>query len=149
VARVVVGTAAMEDPALVARIARRQRVAVGLDTRSGEVAVRGWLEGTGHSILDVLPRFEDAGVDAVIVTEITRDATLAGPDTDGLRAVLDRTGMQVIASGGVGSLDHLRELASMRGADGRSLSGVIVGKALYERRFSVTDALGVLGSPGR
>ncbi len=143
VARVIIGTAAMEDPTLVARIAARQPAAVGLDGRSGEVAVRGWMKGAGATVLDVLPRFEDAGVAAVIITEITRDGTLAGPDLDGLRAALERTTIPVIASGGVGTLADVEALAVMR-ANGRVLGGVITGKALYENRFTVTEALQVL-----
>lgn len=140
VARVIIGTAAMEDPPLVARIAARQPAAVGLDGRSGEVAVRGWLQGTGATVLDVLPRFEDAGVAAVIITEITRDGTLAGPDVAGLAQALTRTTIPVIASGGVGSLADVRELAELE-RNGRCLHGIITGKALYEGRFSVTEAI--------
>jgi len=143
VARVVVGTAALEDPALVARVAARQPVAVGLDARSGEVAVRGWLAGSGHDVLDVVPRFADAGVEALVVTEIGRDGTLAGPDVDGLAAVLARTELAVVASGGVGSLDDLRALRALS-VDGRTLAGVIVGKAIYEGRFDVPAALAAL-----
>ncbi len=143
VARVIIGTAAMEDPALVARIAARQPTALGLDGRSGEVAVRGWMKGAGASVLDVLPRFEDAGVSAVIITEITRDGTLSGPDVAGLQAALERTSIALIASGGVGTLADMRELAAMRGG-GRMLGGIITGKALYENRFSVAEALEVL-----
>ncbi len=143
VARVIIGTAAMEDPTLVARIAARQSAAVGLDGRSGEVAVRGWMKGAGATVLDVLPRFEDAGVAAVIITEITRDGTLAGPDLDGLQAALERTSIPVIASGGVGTLADVEALAVMR-AHGRELGGVITGKALYENRFTVAEALKVL-----
>jgi phosphoribosylformimino-5-aminoimidazole carboxamide ribotide isomerase len=143
VARVIIGTAAMEDPTLVARIAARQPAAVGLDGRSGEVAVRGWMKGAGATVLDVLPRFEDAGVAAVIITEITRDGTLAGPDLVGLLAALERTTIPVIASGGVGTLADVEALAIMR-AHGRQLGGVITGKALYENRFTVAEALKVL-----
>ena len=143
VARVIIGTAAMEDPTLVARIAARQPAAVGLDGRSGEVAVRGWMKGAGATVLDVLPRFEDAGVAAIIITEITRDGTLAGPDLDGLQAALERTTVPVIASGGVGTLADVQALAVMR-ANGRVLGGVITGKALYENRFTVAEALKVL-----
>ena len=143
VTRVVIGTAAMEDPALVARIARRQPAAVGLDGRGGEVAVRGWLEGSGDSVLDVLPRFEDAGVAAVIITEIGRDGTLAGPDLGGLAAALDRTSLPLIASGGVGTLDDLRALAALSAGE-RRLAGAIAGKAIYEGRFTVAQALAVL-----
>jgi phosphoribosylformimino-5-aminoimidazole carboxamide ribotide isomerase len=143
VARVVIGTAAVEDPALVARIATRQPAAVGLDGRSGEVAVRGWLAGAGSSVLDVLPRFEDAGVAAVVITEISRDGTLEGPDLPGLAAALARTGIPVVASGGIGSLADLRALAALE-AGGRQLAGAITGKAVYEGRFSVAEALDVL-----
>lgn len=140
VARVVLGTAAMENPALVARAGRGHpgAIAVGLDTRHGEVAVKGWTEGTGEQAVDVLPRFEDAGVAALIVTEISRDATMAGPDTAAYETLLAATSIPVIASGGVGTLDHLRELARL------PLEGVIVGKAIYERRFTVTEALAAL-----
>jgi phosphoribosylformimino-5-aminoimidazole carboxamide ribotide isomerase len=140
-ARVVLGTAAMEDPTLVARCAARHpgRVAVGLDTRHGEVAVKGWTEGTGEQVVDVLPRFEDAGAAALIVTEISRDATMEGSDVEAYEKLLASTSIPVIASGGVGTLDHLRELTRL------PLEGVIVGKAIYERRFTVDEALAVLG----
>jgi phosphoribosylformimino-5-aminoimidazole carboxamide ribotide isomerase len=142
VARVVIGTAALEDPDLVRRVAARHPggVAVGLDARGREVAVRGWLEGSGADLLDVLPRFEDAGVAAVVVTEISRDGTLAGPDLEGLAACLERTALAVVASGGVGTLDDLRALAALE-AGGRRLAGAIVGKALYESRFTLAEAL--------
>jgi phosphoribosylformimino-5-aminoimidazole carboxamide ribotide isomerase len=143
VARVVVGTAALEDPALVARIAGRQPAAVGLDGRSGEVAVRGWLQSSGASVLDVLTRFEDAGVGAVVITEINRDGTLAGPDLAGLAAALRATRLPVIASGGIGSLDDLTALADLE-EGGRRLAGAISGKAIYEGRFTVAEALEAL-----
>jgi phosphoribosylformimino-5-aminoimidazole carboxamide ribotide isomerase len=138
VRRVVIGTAALQDPPLVRRLAAAWpgRIAVGVDGRSGEAAVHGWTEGSGVSVLDAVARFEDAGVAAVIVTDIGRDGTLAGPDLDGLAAVLDRTVIDVIASGGVGSLDDLRALAGL----GR-LAGAIVGKALYEGVFTVEEAI--------
>ncbi len=143
VARVVLGTAALEDPALVAAIAARQPVAVGLDARSGEVAVRGWLASAGASVLDVLPRFEGVGVAALVVTEIGRDGMLTGPDLEGLVSVLARTAIAVIASGGVGTLDDLRALDALA-VEGRRLSGAITGKALYEGRFTVGDGLAAL-----
>jgi phosphoribosylformimino-5-aminoimidazole carboxamide ribotide isomerase len=138
VRRVVIGTAALRDPELVRRLAAAWpgRIAVGIDGRGGEAAVQGWTEGSGVSVLDAVAHFEDAGVAAVIVTDIGRDGTLTGPDLTGLAAVLDRTSIDVIASGGVGSLDDLRSLAGL----GR-LSGVIVGKALYEGVFTVEEAI--------
>jgi phosphoribosylformimino-5-aminoimidazole carboxamide ribotide isomerase len=140
VARVVLGTAALESPALVADLAARMPVAVGLDVRGREVAIRGWTAGSGADVLDVVRRFEDAGVEAVVVTQIARDGTLEGPDVDGLAAVLEATSLAVIASGGVGSLADLETLATLDAA-GRVLSGVIVGKALYESRFTLAEAL--------
>ncbi|MBK9181274.1 MAG: 1-(5-phosphoribosyl)-5-((5-phosphoribosylamino)methylideneamino)imidazole-4-carboxamide isomerase [Acidimicrobiales bacterium] len=147
VARVVLGTAALEDPELVRRIAGRQPVAVGLDGRGGRLAVRGWLDDAGATVLDVLPRFADAGVAALVVTEIGRDGTLTGPDLDGLAAVLARTDVAVVASGGVGSLDDLRALAALE-AGGRRLAGAIVGKAIYEGRVGVADALAAVEAAG-
>lgn len=144
VARVVLGTAALEDPELVRRLASRVPVAVGLDARGREVAVRGWEQGSGRDLLDVAREFADAGVEALIVTEIGRDGTLAGPDLEGLGEVLDATELPVIASGGVGVLDDLRALASLRSA-GRALAGAIVGRAIYEGAFSVAEAIAVLG----
>ena len=139
-ARVVLGTAAMHDPSLVARCARRHpgAVAVGLDTKHGEVAVRGWTEGTGEQAIDVLPRFEDTGVAALIVTEISRDATMEGPDVAAYERLVAATSIPVVASGGVGTLEHLRDLNRL------PLEGVIVGKAIYERRFTVGEALSAL-----
>ncbi|HEV2810432.1 MAG TPA: 1-(5-phosphoribosyl)-5-[(5-phosphoribosylamino)methylideneamino]imidazole-4-carboxamide isomerase [Acidimicrobiales bacterium] len=147
VARVVLGTAAVTDPALVARLASRHpgQVAVGLDTRDGEVAVRGWTERAELHLLDAVRRFEGMGVAAVVVTDIGRDGTLAGPDLEGLASVLAASSIDVIASGGVGSLDDLAALSSVA-VDGRRLAGAIVGKALYEGSFTVEDALTALAS---
>lgn len=142
VQRVVLGTAAVEDPALVERVAARwpAGVAVGFDHRGGEVRVRGWLEGGGRRVADVVPAALEAGASAVIVTDIDRDGMLAGPDVAGLGDLLERTGAPLIASGGVSSLDDLRALAGVGAAAG-GLAGVVVGKALYEGRFDVGQAL--------
>jgi phosphoribosylformimino-5-aminoimidazole carboxamide ribotide isomerase len=142
VRRVVVGTAALDDPAWVRRLAARYpgQVAVGLDARGRDVAVRGWVEGSGHDLVDVARRFADAGVAALIVTEIGRDGTLTGPALDQLADVLAATELDVVASGGVGSLADLRALAALE-VDGRRPAGVIVGRALYEGAFRLSDAL--------
>ena len=140
VTRVVLGTAALEDPELVRLLASRHPVAVGLDARGREVAVRGWEEGSGQDLLDVARGFADAGVEALIVTEIGRDGTLEGPDLDGLGEVLEATELPVIASGGVGSLADIIALNALRSA-GRRISGAIVGRALYEGAFTLSDAL--------
>jgi phosphoribosylformimino-5-aminoimidazole carboxamide ribotide isomerase len=104
--------------------------------------VRGWVEGSGHDLVDVARRFDDAGVAALVVTEIGRDGTLAGPDLGQLAAVLDATGLDVVASGGVGTLDDLRALAALH-VGGRRLAGAIVGRALYEGAFTVSEAVEV------
>jgi phosphoribosylformimino-5-aminoimidazole carboxamide ribotide isomerase len=142
VRRVVVGTAASERPAWVRSLAARHpgQVAVGLDARGRDVAVRGWLEGSGHDLVDVARRFEDAGVAALVVTEIGRDGTLSGPALDQLVTVLEATTIDVIASGGVGTLADLRVLSVLE-VDGRRLAGTIVGRALYEGAFRVADAV--------
>lgn len=143
--RVVVGTAALEHPEIVAEVAAKGRVAVGLDVRGREVAVHGWKKGSGRDIEDVAGEFADAGVDAFVVTQIAVDGTLEGPDVDGLAGLLGVTEVDVIASGGVGELDHLRLLRDIE-REGRSLAGVIVGRALYEGAFTVEEALHVLRS---
>lgn len=144
VARVVIGTAALRDPDLVRELAVDHRVAVGLDGRAGEVATDGWLVRSGRSVLDVARSFADAGVDAFVVTDIARDGTLEGPDLDGLAAMLEATPVDVIASGGVGTLADLEALAALRVGD-RRLAGAIAGKAIYEGRVAVADAVRALG----
>jgi phosphoribosylformimino-5-aminoimidazole carboxamide ribotide isomerase len=144
VTRVVVGTAALEQPAFVRRLASTMPVAVGLDARGREVAVRGWEKGSGRDLLDVAREFADAGVEALIVTEIGRDGTLSGPDLEGLAQVLDASELPVIASGGVGSLDDLRALDGLRSSE-RRLAGAIVGRALYEGEFTLPEALAAAG----
>jgi phosphoribosylformimino-5-aminoimidazole carboxamide ribotide isomerase len=146
VRRVVVGTAALDDPAWVRRLAARHpgRVAVGLDARGRDVAVRGWVEASGRDLVDVARGFDDAGVAALVVTEIGRDGTLSGPALDQLSAVLEATSLDVIASGGVGSLDDLRALGALE-VGGRRLAGTIVGRALYEGAFGLADAVAAVG----
>jgi phosphoribosylformimino-5-aminoimidazole carboxamide ribotide isomerase len=142
VARVVVGTAALERPDWVRDLASRHpgRIAVGLDARGHDVAVRGWVEGSGRDVVEVARRFDGAGVAALVVTEIGRDGTLAGPALDQLADVLGATSLDVVASGGVGTLADLRGLSALE-VDGRRLAGVIVGRALYEGAFRVNDAV--------
>ena len=141
VARVIMGTAAMEDPDLVATIAGRQPVALGLDVRGREVAVRGWAEGSGVEWPDAIRRLAEAGAQAVVVTQIEVEGLMGGADTEGLAEVLAATDLDVIASGGVGTLDDLRALHGLRSSE-RSLSGAIVGRALYEGEFTLPEARG-------
>lgn len=146
--RLVVGTAAVRDPQWTARLAKRHpgRIAIGLDGHGRDLAVHGWAERTGRDVVSVARRFEAAGVGALVVTEIGRDGTLRGPDVDQLAAVLEATSLDVVASGGVGSLDDLRTLHSLR-SGGRRLSGVIVGRALYDGVFGLTEAVTLLSAP--
>lgn len=139
VARVVMGSAAVRAPAMVDVVAGVVPVAVGLDHRDGELAVDGWTERSGVRLADALGRFPAAS--AFVITDIARDGRLEGPDLDGLSLAAATSRVPVIASGGVASLDDVGALASIDG-----LGGIIVGRALYERRFSVAEALGVLGA---
>ena len=140
VSRLVVGTAALEQPALLRRLAGRYRVAAGVDARLGVVATRGWERGSGRRVAELLPEVVDAGVEAVVLTAIQQDGTLAGPDVGGLEAALGAIECDLIASGGVADLDDLRVLAALR-AGGRRIEGAVVGRALYEEAFTLADAL--------
>jgi len=145
VTRVVIGTAAIQNPSLVRELAPLGQVAVGLDAWGTDIAVAGWEERTGQDLYETVESFGDAGVAAFVVTEIARDGTMEGPDTAGLQQVLATTSVPVIASGGVGTLDHLRSLRGLS-AGNRSLEGVIAGRAIYEHAFTVAEAVAVLSS---
>jgi phosphoribosylformimino-5-aminoimidazole carboxamide ribotide isomerase len=134
VARVVMGSAAVSEPSLVEQAALVVAVAVGLDHRGGEVSVQGWTEASGVQLADALGWFPSAS--AFVITDIARDGMLTGPDLDGLAVAASATNVPVIASGGVSSL---ADLAALRAVPG--VAGVIAGKALYEGRFSVVEAL--------
>ena len=141
VARYVLGTAAIETPELADNLlSLGLRVAVGLDVRGEEVAIRGWEIGSGKSIFEVLPRFEDTGVEAVIVTQINNDGMGDGADLEGLKKVMSATELTVVASGGVGSLADIERLASLAAGE-RRLGGVIVGKAIHDGKISINEAL--------
>ena len=135
--RVVMGSAAVRDPGLVDEVAGIVDVAVGLDHRAGELATDGWTQGSGVFVADALERFPAAA--AFVVTDISRDGMLGGPDIDGLTATVASTTTPIVASGGVGTLDDVVELASIPG-----LGGIITGKALYEGRFTVAEAVAAL-----
>lgn len=141
--RVNLGTAALENPewteAVIARFG--ERIAVGLDVRGETLAARGWTE-EGGNLWDVLDRLEEAGCSRYVVTDVTKDGTLRGPNIELLAKVCARTNRPVVASGGVSSLD---DLAALRGLVGEGLEGAIVGKALYDGAFSLPAALDVAG----
>tara|TARA_Y100001970_G_scaffold293041_2_gene437361 strand:- start:8771 stop:9454 length:684 start_codon:yes stop_codon:yes gene_type:complete len=144
VSRCVIGTAAVENPEIVGEIATLgQRVAIGLDVRGENVATQGWERDSGLKILDLLPRYENAGVEAVIVTQIARDGMGIGSDVEGLATVLASTSIEVIASGGVGALSHIAELVGLE-VDGKTLGGVIVGKSIHDGTIEVSAALAVI-----
>ncbi len=147
VARVVLGTAALEDPDLASRCARRWpgRVAVGLDYRVGQDGVaeamgHGWRQGSGRAVTELLARWADEPIGAVVATAVARDGMLEGPDLSGLAALLAETALPLVASGGVASLGDLSALADLA-AGGRRLAGAIVGKAIVDGRFSVEEGM--------
>ncbi|MBT8240370.1 MAG: 1-(5-phosphoribosyl)-5-[(5-phosphoribosylamino)methylideneamino]imidazole-4-carboxamide isomerase [Acidimicrobiia bacterium] len=147
VSRVVIGTAAVENPDLVARVSERQPVAVGLDARDGLVAIHGWTETSDVSVSKAASRFADVGVEAIIATDIARDGTMDGPDAGGVTDLLTESIIPIIASGGVGSLDDLVRLDDIvvPGTSGeRRLDGVIAGRAIYEGAFTVASAVELL-----
>jgi phosphoribosylformimino-5-aminoimidazole carboxamide ribotide isomerase len=138
--RAIIGTAAVRDPALVKDAARAfpGRIAVGLDARDGKVAVQGWAESSELSALEIARRFEDAGVAAIIYTDISRDGLLKGLNLDATIALADAISIPVIASGGLASLDDIRQLLTPRAA---KLAGAIAGRALYDGRLNAGEAL--------
>lgn len=139
VARVVMGSGAVADPALVATASELLPIAVGLDHRRGEIAIHGWTEGSGLRLDDAYSLFPTAAV--FVVTDIGRDGMLEGADVGGLSRSIDLASAPVIASGGVASLADIDELARLDG-----LSGIITGRAVYEGRFAVADALATIRS---
>ncbi|MEE2760092.1 MAG: 1-(5-phosphoribosyl)-5-[(5-phosphoribosylamino)methylideneamino]imidazole-4-carboxamide isomerase [Pseudomonadota bacterium] len=134
VARVILGTAALKDPALVRSAAARHpgRIAVGIDARGGRVSVEGWTETSDMDAVALALEFEDAGVDAIIHTDINRDGLMAGPNVDATVALARAIKTPVIASGGVASMD---DLTALKNAGGDILDGVISGRAVYDGRI--------------
>jgi phosphoribosyl isomerase A len=141
--RVNIGTAALEDPEWCDRICGEygDRVAIGLDVRGRTLSARGWTRD-GGDLYEVLARLDKAGAARYVVTDITKDGTMRGPNLDLLREVCAATDKPVIASGGVSTLDDLRALATLESV---GVEGVIAGKALYAGAFTVAEALAVLG----
>ncbi|MCK0142087.1 1-(5-phosphoribosyl)-5-[(5-phosphoribosylamino)methylideneamino]imidazole-4-carboxamide isomerase [Aliiroseovarius sp. F20344] len=142
--RVILGTVAVENPDLVREAARAfpGKVAVGIDARDGRVATKGWAEETDVMVTDLAKSFEDAGVCAIIYTDINRDGAMQGPNVEATADLARAVSIPVIASGGVSSLDDLRALKSC----GAPLDGAISGRALYDGAIDLKEALGVLKS---
>jgi len=143
IARVIVGTAAVRDPALVKAAARAHpgRVAVGLDARDGKIAVEGWSKTSALSALDVARRFEGEGVAAIVYTDVNRDGMLQGLNLDATIALAEHISLPVIASGGLASLADVRALLEPRA---QKLEGAIAGRALYDGRLDPAAALSLL-----
>ena len=143
ITRVIIGTAAVRDPELVKSAAKKfpDRVAVGLDARDGKVAVEGWAETSEVTALDIAQRFEDAGVAAIIFTDIARDGLLKGLNLEATIALANRISIPVIASGGFASIDDVKALLDPAG---RKLAGAIVGRALYDGRLDPAAALALI-----
>jgi len=144
VARVILGTAAVRDPAFVRGAAKAfpGRVAVGIDARGSRVAVEGWAETTELDAVDLARRFEDAGIAAIVFTDIARDGAMLGPNVAATTALAHAVSIPVIASGGVSSLDDLRALKECGGP----LDGAISGRALYEGKLDLAAAVAYLAA---
>ena len=145
VTRVILGTAAVKNPALVRDACRLfpGRIVVGIDARDGRVAVEGWVEESDISAEDLALRFEDAGVAAIVFTDIERDGVLGGPNVAATAALAQRVSLPVIASGGVASLD---DIAAFLAVEASGVAGVITGRALYDGRIDPASAIALLAS---
>lgn len=143
VARVIIGTAAVKDPELVREAARLNpgRIAVGIDARDGLVAVEGWARTAQLSAAELGKRFEDAGVGAIIYTDISRDGVLKGLNIEATLALADAVSIPVIASGGLASLDDVKRILE---PDCARLAGAITGRALYDGRLDPAEALALI-----
>jgi len=140
-ARVNLGTAALENPEWTERVIARfgEQIAVGLDVRGTTLAARGWTK-EGGDLYETLQRLDDAGCARYVVTDVTKDGTLRGPNLDLLRSVMDRTDKPVVASGGISSLDDIKALVELVPL---GLEGAILGKSLYAKKFTLEQALEV------
>jgi phosphoribosylformimino-5-aminoimidazole carboxamide ribotide isomerase len=147
VTRVIIGTAAVRDPDFVRSAARAHpgRIAVGLDARDGRVAVEGWAETSELSALDIARRFEDAGVAAIVYTDVARDGMLTGLNLEATIALADAISIPVIASGGLASLADIRALLQPRA---EKLGGAVAGRALYDGRLDPAAALALITAHG-
>jgi phosphoribosylformimino-5-aminoimidazole carboxamide ribotide isomerase len=143
--RVIIGTAAVRNPSLVKEAARVHpgHIAVGLDARDGKVAVEGWAETSELSALDIAKRFEDAGVAAIIYTDVARDGMLKGLNLDATIALAEGVSVPVIASGGLASIEDIRALLAPRA---QKLAGAVAGRALYDGRLDAAAALQLIAT---
>lgn len=142
-ARVILGTVALRDPALVKQACKLfpGKIAVGIDAKGGRVAVEGWAETSDITVTELALKFEDAGAAAIIYTDIDRDGVLTGPNVEATAALARAISTPVIASGGVSSLDDLRALKAVAAS---GIAGVISGRAIYDGRIDVAEAIALL-----
>ncbi len=140
ISRVILGTIALRDPQIVKDACKAfpGQIAVGIDARDSMVAVEGWAETSETSALDLARKFEDAGVEAIIYTDIDRDGALQGVNVEATRALADAISIPVIASGGVASIDDIKNLLAVQKS---GIEGVIMGRALYDGRIDPAEAL--------
>ena len=143
--RVILGTVALTDPGLVRQAAQAfpGKVAVGIDARDGRVATQGWLETSDVTAVDLARSFEDAGVAAIVYTDIDRDGALQGVNVEATAVLAGATATPVIASGGVAGLE---DLAALKREEGSGIEGVICGRALYDGKIQPEQALALLGT---
>lgn len=143
--RAVLGTTLVTQPERVAEAIQDHpgRVVAAIDARGGKVHIAGWKEGTDYGVSDIVPDLEMLGVEYLLYTDIAVDGTLAGVDAEDYRGIVETTGMKVIASGGVSTMDDIRALAAIAG-----LEGVIIGRALYEGTVDLGDAIGAAQGAG-
>lgn len=143
ISRVVLGTMALRAPAIVREACRKfpDQIAIGVDAKGGMVAVEGWAEASEVPVLELAKKFEDSGAAAIIYTDIERDGTLTGLNVEATAALAEGLSIPVIASGGVASL---ADIEALKEAEGSGIEGVIVGRALYDRKFDLRQALAIL-----
>jgi len=140
--RVIMGTSAVEEPDMLKDFCSKfpNRLVIGIDALDGAVKTQGWLKGSGISPSELIKKFEDDPIAAIIFTDISKDGMMIGPNIEATSDLANQTKIPVIASGGVSSLDHIIQLG-----DKKNISGVICGRALYEKAFTYADVLEVLG----
>ncbi|MBV9673362.1 MAG: 1-(5-phosphoribosyl)-5-[(5-phosphoribosylamino)methylideneamino]imidazole-4-carboxamide isomerase [Verrucomicrobia bacterium] len=137
--RIVIGTQAVQEPEFLGQLVNLfggDKIVVSVDTKEGKIAVKGWTEVTSIGVLDFTQKVEDAGVETIVFTDIATDGALTGPNFEELQSILEITECQVIASGGVASIQHIQQLAMLPG-----LYGAIIGKALYDGSLDLSEAV--------
>jgi phosphoribosylformimino-5-aminoimidazole carboxamide ribotide isomerase len=138
--RVILGTVALQNPDLVRAAAKKfpNQIVVGIDAKDGMVATHGWMEGSTTSVRELAKKFEDAGVAAIVYTDISRDGTGTGADFEGTKALAENVSIPIIASGGIGSIEDVEKITQLK------INGVIIGRALYDKKIEI-ESLKAIG----